>query len=278
MKKIGLIDYYINEWHALNYPSFLANVKKDVDEEFVITDFYAEIDHPDLSSKEFEAKYGVHQCASLEELCNKCDYLMVLYPDNPERKFEVVKKVIKFKKPIFVDKTFMNTYEEAKEIFELAAKENTQLFTSSSLRYANEVKELGDVDSLLVIAPSVHLSDYWIHPLEIVVSKMGGKAIRAKLCKSGVHHMLNIDYPNNKTALIVIAEGGNAQDFFISGNGKFKQNLVRCASPYFENEMREILKFFINKKAPFAKEETLCAMRLRDIALSNEFDEWIKLR
>ena len=277
MKKIGLVDYYINEWHALNYPSFLANVKKDIDEEMVISDFYAEIDHPNLSSKEFEKKYGVHQCSSLEELCNKCDYLMVLYPDNPERKFEVVKRVIPFKKPIFVDKTFMNSYEEAKEIFSLAEKEGTPLFTSSSLRYADEVKELGDVDSLLVIAPSVHLSDYWIHPLEIVVSKMGGDALKAKLSKSGVHHMLNIEYPNNKSALIVIAEGGNAQDFFVSGNGKFKQNLVRCASPYFENEMRDILRFFKTKKASFAKEETLCAMRLRDIALSNKFDEWVKL-
>ena len=270
MKKIGLIDFYINEWHALNYPSFLANVKKEIDEEFVISDFYAEIDHPSLSSKEYESKYGVHQCSSLEELCNTCDYLMVLYPDNPERKFEVVKNVIKYKKPIFVDKTFMNNYQEAKEIFLLAEKEGTPLFTSSSLRYADEVKELGDVDSLLVIAPSVHLSDYWIHPLEIVVSKMGGDAVGATLSRSGVHYMLNIEYPNNKSALIVIAEGGNAQDFFVSGNGKFKQNLVRCASPYFENEMREILKFFINKKAPFSKEETLCAMRLRDIALSTK--------
>ena len=278
MKRIGLIDYYINEWHALNYPSFLEKVKGEFEEDFVISDFYAEIDHPDLSSKEFEKKYNVHECSSLEELCNKCDYLMVLYPDNPERKFEVVKKVIPFKKPIFVDKTFMNSEEEAKTIFEMAEKEGTPLFTSSSLRFADEVKQLEDTDSLLVIAPSVHLSDYWIHPLEIVVSKMGENAIRAKLSKSGVHHMLNIEYPNNKNALIVIAEGGNAQDFFISGNGKRNQNLTRCVSPYFENEMKVILHFFINKKAPFSKEETLCAMRLRDIALSNKFDEWIKLR
>lgn len=278
MKRIGLVDYYINEWHALNYPSFLEAVKKEIDDEFLITDFYAEIDHPNLSSNEFEKKYGVHQCASLNELCETCDYLMVLYPDNPERKFEVTKKVISFKKPIFVDKTFMNNFDEAKEIFDLAEKVGTPLFTSSSLRYASEVKELGEVDSLLVIAPSVHLSDYWIHPLEIVVSKMGSEAIRAKLSRSGVHYMLNIEYKNNRNALIVIAEGGNAQDFFVSGNGKFKQNLVRCASPYFQNEMKDILRFFNTKKASFDKEETLCAMRLRDIALSNKFDEWIKLR
>ena len=211
MKRIGLIDYYINEWHALNYPSFLKNVKGDEDIE--ITDFYAEIDHPDLSSDEYEKRYGVHKCSSLEELCNKCDYLMVLYPDNPERKFEVIKKVIPYKKPVFVDKTFMNSFKEAKQTFELAKQYQTPLFTSSSLRYADEVVALEATDSLLVIAPSVHLSDYWIHPLEIVVSKMGSGALRAKLSKSGVHHMLNIEYPNNKNALIVIAEGENAQDF-----------------------------------------------------------------
>ena len=277
MKRIGLIDYYINEWHALNYPSFLETAKKDFKEDFQITDFYAEIDHPNLSSDEYEKKYGVHKCSSLEELCNKCDYLMVLYPDNPERKFEVIKKVIPFKKPVFVDKTFMNNFKEAKATFDLAEQYGTPLFTSSSLRYADEVKALENPESLLVIAPSVHLSDYWIHPLEIVVSKMGSGAFRAKLSKSGVHHMLNIEYPDGRTALIVIAEGGNAQDFFISGNGKFKQNLVRCASPYFENEMKDILRFFLEKKPSFSKLETLEAMRLRDIALENRFDEWIKL-
>lgn len=275
MKRIGLIDYYINEWHALNYPSFLKNVKGDEDIE--ITDFYAEIDHPDLSSDEYEKRYGVHKCSSLEELCNKCDYLMVLYPDNPERKFEVIKKVIPYKKPVFVDKTFMNSFEEAKQTFELAKQYQTPLFTSSSLRYADEVVALEATDSLLVIAPSVHLSDYWIHPLEIVVSKMGSGALKAKLSKSGVHYMLNIEYPNNKNALIVIAEGGNAQDFFISGNGKFKQNLVRCVSPYFENEMKDILCFFKEKTSSFSYLETLDAMRLRDIALQNRFDEWINL-
>ena len=275
MKRIGLIDYYINEWHALNYPSFLKNVKGDEDIE--ITDFYAEIDHPDLSSDEYEKRYGVHKCSSLEELCNKCDYLMVLYPDNPERKFEVIKKVILYKKPVFVDKTFMNSFKEAKQTFELAKQYQTPLFTSSSLRYADEVVALEATDSLLVIAPSVHLSDYWIHPLEIVVSKMGSGAFRAKLSKSGVHHMLNIEYPNNKNALIVIAEGGNAQDFFISGNGKFKQNLVRCASPYFENEMKDILRFFKEKTSSFSCLETLDAMKLRDIALQNRFDEWINI-
>ena len=60
MKRIGLIDYYINEWHALNYPTFLKNVKDAIDGEFEITDFYAEIDHPDLSSDEYEKQYGVH--------------------------------------------------------------------------------------------------------------------------------------------------------------------------------------------------------------------------
>ena len=277
MKRIGLIDYYINEWHALNYPSFLQTAKKDFKEDFQISDFYAEIDHPNLSSDEYEKKYGVHKCSSLEELCNKCDYLMVLYPDNPERKFEAIKKVIPFKKPVFVDKTFMNNCKEAKATFDLAEQYDTPLFTSSSLRYANEVKALENPESLLVIAPSVHLSDYWIHPLEIVVSKMGSGALRAKLSKSGVHHMLNIEYPDDRTALIVIAEGGNAQDFFISGNGKFKQNLVRCASPYFENEMKDILRFFLEKKPSFSKLETLEAMRLRDIALENRFDEWVKL-
>ena len=41
--------------------------------------------------------------------------------------------------------------------------------------------------------------------------------------------------------------------------------------------MKDILRFFNEKKPSFSYLETLEAMRLRDIALQNRFDEWINL-
>ena len=43
MKKIGFIDYYLDEWHANNYPKF---IKDAVGDEFVIAYAYGEIDKP----------------------------------------------------------------------------------------------------------------------------------------------------------------------------------------------------------------------------------------
>ena len=92
MKKIGFIDYYLNEWHALNYPEMIGSIQNEFDEEFRITHAYAEIDHPNMSTDEFCKKYHVIRCSSIDEICHECDYLILLYPDDPERKSEVIKK------------------------------------------------------------------------------------------------------------------------------------------------------------------------------------------
>lgn len=277
MKKIGFIDYYLNEWHALNYPEMIASIQNEFDGEFRITHAYAEIDHPNMSTDEYCKKYNVIRCSSIDEICHECDYLILLYPDDPERKCEVIKKVISFGKPVFVDKTFVNSYEEAKEVFECAKKYNTPMFTSSSLRYSIELKELpNDLTSLFIVAPSVHLKDYWVHPLEMLVSKMGVGAKKVKHLVSGNHHILQIKY-ENKDALIVMAEMGYAQDFFVSGNGQNGQNLKRCTSPYFVNEMRDVLRFFKEKTPSFDYQQTLEIMRIRDLTLLEKYDEWLEL-
>ena len=84
MKKIGFIDYYLSEWHANNYPAWI----KEINPEFEIAYAWAEVDVSPVDGVTTDGwcgKFGVEKCASIEEVCEKADYLMVLSPDNRER-------------------------------------------------------------------------------------------------------------------------------------------------------------------------------------------------
>ena len=58
MKKIGFIDYFLDEWHANNYPAW---IKEQSGGECVVTYAYAKIDSPlgGLTSAAWAEKHGV---------------------------------------------------------------------------------------------------------------------------------------------------------------------------------------------------------------------------
>ncbi len=145
MKKIGFVDYYIDEWHANNYPIWIKKLCEQNDQEFVVAYAWAEVDRfneADRSTAEWCKDFQVQQCNTLEELCEKSDYIIVLAPSNPEKHLEYAKKVLLYGKRTYIDKTFAPDYATAKEIFAIGKRYNTPFFTSSALRYAEELNEV----------------------------------------------------------------------------------------------------------------------------------------
>ena len=87
MKKIGLIDYYLDEWHANNLPQW---VKDASDGNYNITYAYGKITAPSgVTSEQWCEDHGVNLCETIEEVVEKSDVLMVLSPDNPEMHWEL---------------------------------------------------------------------------------------------------------------------------------------------------------------------------------------------
>ena len=141
MKTIGFADYFLDEWHANNYPAWFKELSEKAGKDFVVKYAWAEIDHPaggrttDAWCKDF----GVERCNTLEELCEKADYIVVLAPSNPEKHFGYAETVLKYKKNTYIDKTFAPDYATAQAIFALGEKYGTKFFSSSALRYADEL-------------------------------------------------------------------------------------------------------------------------------------------
>ena len=141
MRKIGFIDYFLDEWHANNYPEFIKNSSNG---RYEVCCAYGKIDNPNggLTNKEWSEKYNIPLAASIEEVIEKSDLLIVLSPDNPEMHLELTDLALKSGKLVYVDKTFAPDKETAIKIFENAEKHGTKCFSSSALRFVTELKEI----------------------------------------------------------------------------------------------------------------------------------------
>ena len=133
MKKIGFIDYFLDEWHANNYPKF---IKDAVGDEFVVAYAYGEIDSPNgKTNREWADSFGVELLGTIDEVIEKSDVLIVLSPDHPERHWDLCQKPFRSGKRVYVDKTFAPSKKIAEDLVKLADENNTPFFSSSALRF-----------------------------------------------------------------------------------------------------------------------------------------------
>ena len=140
MKKIGVIDYYLDQYHFENYPSW---IKKLSDGEMEIAYAWAKVEHEGGKSNALCAKeQGVELLSSIEEVIEKSDFLIVMSPDNPEQHEELCKLPLQSGKLTYIDKTFATDRDAAIRIIDMAKKGNTPFFSTSALRYSVEYENI----------------------------------------------------------------------------------------------------------------------------------------
>ncbi len=154
MKKIGIVDYYIDEWHSNVYLDLFKRANEELGLDCKICYGYAELDRFEnrLSTSEWCDKNSIEKCDTIEELCEKSDYILILSPANPEKHLGYAETVLKYKKNTYIDKTFAPDLTTAKAIYALGEKYGTKFFSTSALRYAEELDEFvgKNVESLSV--------------------------------------------------------------------------------------------------------------------------------
>lgn len=130
-------------------------------------------------------EYGVQLVDKPDDLLGKIDAVLIESVDGSVHYHRAV-PFLEAGVPMFVDKPFTCSLEQAKRLAELASKNNIPLFSSSSLRYALEVqelksreKELEGVQGTEAYSPaSLHprnpgLFHYGIHGVELLYALMG---------------------------------------------------------------------------------------------------------
>ena len=270
MRKIGFIDHFLDEYHAHNAFKTVALANEKLGYDYKIVGAYAECDSKDgLTTDEFCAKYGIARYNTIADLAKDVDALIIFAPDNSERKEALAKEAIPCGKPIFMDKTFTDSYESAVRIFAEADKYSTPLFSSSSLRYASELAPYkGDSTSVLVFGSGVTMEDYAVHYLEIVISLMGTGVKTVRFEARGIQEWVDLTYADGRRATMAISMESylDFHVFLADRNGSTAD--IAVTSNFFALQMEEILKFFSGEKPSFDRNETLELMRVRDAILA----------
>lgn len=271
MKTIGIIDYYVSEWHANKYDSILADACAKVGEEFKIAYAYGELDvslYDGLTTAEWCEKHGVIPCESIKEVCERSDYVMILAPSNPEKHLAYAREALKYGKSTFIDKTFAQNLAEAKEIYAIAEQYGTSIFSSSALRYAGEHEELAGAKHLITTGGGGNFPEYVIHQAEMAVKLFGTYADEVEVACQGNQRICSAKFSGGRTLTMIYAPTLSyaACAEMPDGSSVYKP----MASAYFNALMADMLRFFLTGVPSFSKEETLAVMDLRDKALVND--------
>ena len=271
MKTIGFIDYYLDEWHADNYPAMIDSYNKKTGSDYRLAYAWGERDNPNggLSNEAWCEKFGAALCASVEEVCERSDHIIVLAPSNPERHLDYAGRVFACGKSPYIDKTFAPDYRTAKAIFGLAEKQGVRFFSSSALRYADELKAYqGDARSIALTGGGSNLDEYIIHQLEMAVKCLGTGAESVRYDK----------YADQEYAEVCYGDGRHAKLFYspclpftaaVAGADD-RSAYYQISSPYFDNLIADMIHFFETGETSFDAAETLEVMKLRDAVIAGK--------
>jgi hypothetical protein len=263
VKKIGFIDYFLEEWHALNYPQFIRNA--DPDCEFVVAYAYAELDKKpggNMTTDEFCAKFGIQKCDSIEEVVEKSDCLIVMSPDNPERHWDLCQLPLRSGKPVYVDKTFALTKQIAQDLVKLGEENNTPFFSSSALRFADELKTLSKEGIVYINSRGPgNFDTYAIHQLEPMLMLMGSNVSRVMSVGSGKYESMVLEFADGRSAVMSHYGWNGGIDFeFVASYADGTNVKIPAMSNTFPNFISSMLDFFRTGKIYAAHDETVAIM------------------
>ena len=271
MKKIGFVDYYISEWHANNYPDWIKMANKKLGTDFVLSYAWAQKDvspNDNVTTDEWCEKYGVEKCNTIEELCEKSDYILILAPSNPETHLEYAKAVLPFGKPTYIDKTFAPDYETAKQIFQIAKQYNTPFFSTSALRFANELDTFKGLKNAIITGGGGNFHEYMIHPIEMFVTMFSDKVTSVKVETMGASRICHLKTLNGFESSIIYSPQLSFSVAAQMSDSDFSKKEI--TSDFFVNLLEKMMSFFKTNKEPFNPAETLEVMRIRDALISAE--------
>lgn len=264
MIKVGFIDYYLDEWHANSAPDHLL---KQSDGEVKVCYAYGEIANPvnGTTSKQWCEKMGVQYCATTSEVVEKSDVLMILAPDNCERKEDLAREALASGKPCFVDKPFGTDLASAKRMFDIAEKHNTPCYTCSSLRFAQEYNAVDRkaIKSLVAMTPQNSYDNYILHALEPAMMLMEEPAARAMAVNHG-DDFYSVTLEMLSGRYIVITGLNYDSPYMMNISIPTANQIVDCSYDFWIYHYKAMVEFFRTGKEPVSHKESLMLAAARE--------------
>ena len=278
MKTIGFIDYFLNEWHANEYPAMIRAYNEKNGTDYQVKYAWEETSTlGGMTTEEWCEKYGAQPCASIEEVCEKSDFVIVLAPSNPEKHLAYAKAVFACGKNPYIDKTFAPDYATAKAIFDLANEYGVQFFSSSALRYASELNAyMGTANTVFTTGGGSNFDEYIIHQIEMAVKCLGVGAEQVRYTKNADQEWVEVAYANGKVAKMMFAP---CMPFAVTVADENGSNYLPIESAFFDGLIADILHFFATGEKSFDGAQTLEVIKIREGAIQakSKVGVWVKI-
>ncbi|NRF92961.1 hypothetical protein HQN89_18450 [Paenibacillus frigoriresistens] len=255
MKKIGFIDYFLDEWHAEKYPDW---IEKASNRSMKVAYAYGKSNiEGKLSNADWSERKGIQLLDSIEAVVEQSDFLVVLSPDHPEYHEELSLIPLRSGKPTYIDKTFAPSRAAAMRMFELADKHGTPMYSTSALRFASEYTGLEKqwLESICSLGPG-QFENYSIHQVEPIILLMG----------TDVKRVMWIGTANTPALLIGYADGRQATINLYGWECPFSMalyyeagssNFLKIESDFFGAFIENLIGFFETGKPPVPQAETI---------------------
>lgn len=280
--KIGWLDHHLYTHHSQVFvPHILGDIGKG---RFEIASAYEST--PDPEKGDWCAENNVARASSPEEVVEACDVLMIVSPNNPEAHLELSRVALASGKPVYVDKYLAHTIDDAREMVSIARENNTPLMTSSSLRFADEVRELmekveGPYDNVYARGMGRWRMHYGVHTIALALRAFGPHIKR--LCDTGTEldRAVVLD-DGSRRCLIECHECENQAEMFpwevgVRTGSRFDKAIVLNWDQFYMNLVTEYLKFFETKESPISLEEQFATVAVEHAAEDsrNQGGAWV---
>ncbi len=279
MKTIGFIDYYLDEWHANNYPAW---IKEHSEGEFEVRYAYAPVESPhagSISNAEWAKQHGVELLDSIDEVVEKSDCIIVLSPDNCEMHYELSEKALKTGKRVYIDKTFADDRETAEKIFRIAEENGTPCFSSSALRFSDKYAVIAKegIQSIISTGGGSSTHNYIIHQLEPITILMGLEVSQVMYIGNQEADSFVLKYKDGRTVTVNMLSGNADFSLWVRYAGSNKE--IVANDDFFQRFIDSLVHFFRTGEIPVSHEETITIMAIREACLKSKMTpfEWLDI-
>jgi predicted dehydrogenase len=226
---------------------------------------------------ELKDSFGVKIVDSIEAVAENCDLIFIESVDGRVHR-QQFDRVVKFGKPVFVDKPFALNSVDAKYMFDAAAKANIPLMSASSLRYFDvAVEAIGDGNDIVGCDAYGPMGEeptqpglfwYGIHTIEMIVAAMGVGCAEVRAFKNENTDMVTFIWRDGRVASLHGVR---------NAHGKFgltvqRKDDVRVADPakskkpYYAGLVEAIMRSLPAGKSDIPAEQTLEIIRMIEAA------------
>lgn len=232
-------------------------------------------------TQELSRDYGVRIVDSPEQVAEQCDAILLESVDGRVH-LEQFRRIVKYGKPVFIDKPFTVSSKEAQEIVRLAQQHQVPIMSSSSLRYSEElVKQLApeaaegqpvigaDTYGPMAIQPT-QPGYFWygIHSVEMLYAIFGKGCEEVRAFATEDHDVIVGRWADGRIGTV----RGNRK-----GNNGFGATIHRAdrsihvdasasAKPYYASLLEQVMDMFRTGRPSLDIEETLEIIRFIEAA------------